>query len=356
MKLDEYIIQDGQKLRLGYTTGSCAVGATTAACLMLKSGQEIEQVNILTPAGIELQLDVCDITRGEDWVKCCIVKDAGDDPDATDGLSIYAEVHKRQDDRIVLDAKEGVGRIQRKGLFGEVGDPAINPVPKKLLLETLEKYSETGLSCYISIPGGQEVAKRTFNRYIGIEGGLSVLGTKGIVYPMSAEALLKSIYMELDMIAEKSTQEILLTPGNYGKEAVKKSGLDLPVVEVSNYVGQALKYAYSLGFRKFHLIGHIGKFCKLAVGIFQTHSSTADTRMEAFVYYLALMGAEKAFLEKVNSLLTAEKALDLCLEEGYGEIIRRMEEGCNQRIIKYLRDDSVEVSTHIYSMNHGVTL
>ena len=158
------------------------------------------------------------------------------------------------------------------------------------------------------------------------------------------------------MVAAESTKEILLTPGNYGKEAVKKSGLDLPVVEVSNYVGQALKYAYSLGFRKFHLIGHIGKFCKLAVGIFQTHSSTADTRMEAFVYYLALMGAEKSFLERINNLLTAEKALDLCIEEGYEEIIKNMEEGCNQRIIKYLRDDSVEVSTHIYSMNHGVKL
>lgn len=356
MKLDRFIIQDGQKLRLGYTTGSCAVGATTAACLMLKTGQIIEQVNILTPAGIELELDVCDISRGKNWVKCCIVKDAGDDPDATDGLSIYAEVHKRFDGEIVLDAKEGVGRIQRQGLFGNVGDPAINPVPKKLLLETLNKYSESGLTCYISIPGGAEIAKRTFNRYIGIEGGLSVLGTKGIVYPMSAEALLKSIYMEMDMIAEKSTKEILLTPGNYGKEVVKKSGLDIPVVEVSNYVGQALKYAYSLGFRKFHLIGHIGKFCKLAVGIFQTHSSTADTRMEAFVYYLALMGADLDFLKQVNGLLTAEKALDLCISLGYEGIIEKMEEGCNQRIIKYLRDDSVEVSTHIYSMNYEVNL
>ena len=356
MKLDKYIIQDGQKLRLGYTTGSCAVGATTAACLMLKSGQEIDQVNILTPAGIQLELDVCDITRGKDWVKCCVIKDAGDDPDTTDGLAIYSEVHKREDGQLVLDGKEGVGRIQRPGLFGEIGEAAINPVPKKLLTETLEKYSQTGLTCYISIPGGEEVAKKTFNQYIGIEGGLSVLGTKGIVYPMSAEALLKSIYMEMDMLAEKGEKEILLTPGNYGKEVVKKSGLNLPVVEVSNYIGQALKYAYTLGFRKFHLIGHVGKFCKLAVGIFQTHSSTADTRMEAFVYYLALMGAPKNFLEKIDRELTAEKALESCLENGYGEIIEKMEEGCNQRIIKYLRDDSVEVSTHIYSMKHEVRL
>ena len=357
MKLNEYIIQDGKKLRLGYTTGSCALGATTAACLMLEKGEDLSQVKIDTPAGIPLTLDVEDIQRGDGWVSCCVQKDAGDDPDATDGLYIYSKVSRREDGKIILDADEGIGRIQRKGLFGEIGDPAINPVPKKNLLEALEKYSKTGLTCLLSIPGGEEVAKRTFNRYIGIEGGLSILGTKGLVYPMSADALLKSIYMEMDMIKEENgLGDLLLTPGNYGKEVVEKANLKIPVVEVSNYIGDALKYAYSLGFRKITLIGHIGKFSKLAIGIFQTHSSTADTRMESFIYYLALMGAPRDFLEKIDQTISGEQALDLCLKEGYGEIIPRMEEGCSQRIKKYLRDEDLDISTYIYSMNHGVSL
>ena len=177
MKLEEYVIVDGKKLRCGYTTGSCALGATIAACEMLYSKEDVSYVKVPTPAGILLTLPVSDIERYEDGVSCCIVKDAGDDPDVTDGIAIYAKVEKREDGKILLDGGRGIGRITRSGLFGNIGEAAINPVPKKLLLETLEKYSQTGLTCTIYVPEGEVISKKTFNRYIGIEGGISIIGT-----------------------------------------------------------------------------------------------------------------------------------------------------------------------------------
>ncbi|MDO5714281.1 MAG: cobalt-precorrin-5B (C(1))-methyltransferase CbiD [Tissierellia bacterium] len=355
MKLDEFVIVDGKKMRCGYTTGSCALGATTAACRMLLGEEDLSYVKIDTPAGILLTLPVSDIQRTDDSVTCCIIKDAGDDPDVTDGIGIYATVKKRKDNQIILDGGKGVGRIMRTGLFGEIGEAAINPVPKKLILETLEKYSKTGLECTIFVPEGEAIGKKTFNRYIGIEGGISIIGTKGIVYPMSEEALIKTIYLEVDMIVEKfGTKEILLTPGNYGIDIAKELNLNIPVVKISNFIGDVLKYVKESGFQKIVLLGHIGKFSKLSIGIFNTHSKIADTRLEAFVYYLALMGASQEFLAQVNSMITAETAYDYVLEHGYKKLGAIMAKGCNQRVKRYLKDEDIDVETIIYSMNQGV--
>lgn len=355
MKLEEYIIVEGKKMRCGYTTGSCAVAAATAACEILKTGKEVKRVSLMTPAGIVIKPDIEDISITEDSVSCAVIKDAGDDPDVTDGIAIYAQVSRRSDGKIVLDGGEGVGRITRTGLFGKPGEAAINPVPKKLLLDTLEKYSKTGLTCIISVPEGERIAKKTFNRYIGIEGGISIIGTKGIVYPMSEEALIKTMYMEVDMIKDKfGTGEILLTPGNYGIELYRSMGFNIPAVKMSNFVGDILKYVYEQGFRNIVLLGHIGKFAKLSIGIFNTHSKMADTRMEAFVYYLALMGAPREFLKEIDAMITAETALDRVLEEGYEELPHLMAKGANERIKRYLKDDEIKVQTIIYSMGKGV--
>lgn len=353
--LEEYIIVDGKRMRCGYTTGSCAVGATTAACRMLNGEEDLSYVCIDTPAGISLKLPIRDIKREGNTVSCAVIKDAGDDPDVTDGIAVYATVTERTDGNIVLDGGEGVGRIARTGLFGEIGEAAINPVPKKLLTEVLKKYSTTGLTCIISVPEGVAIAKKTYNRYIGIEGGISIIGTKGIVYPMSEDALLKTMYMEVDMIKEKNgTDKIMLTPGNYGIELAKENGLTIPTVKVSNFVGDVLKYVYESGFRNITLFGHIGKFSKLSIGIFNTHSKVADTRMEAFIYYLALAGAPREFLEEIDGMLTAETAYDLCLERGYDFLGARMAEGCNERVKKYLKDEDLNIKTIIYSMSQGV--
>lgn len=355
--LDLYVVKDGKKLRCGYTTGSCAAAASKAAAWMLENDKVLEFVEIETPAGIDLKLEVKDAVLGDGFVSCGIVKDAGDDPDNTDGIEIFAEVRRRCDGEICIDGGEGVGRITKKGLFGEVGEAAINPVPRRMIAHELRKISDLGYDVRIYVPRGVEVGKKTFNENIGIEGGISIIGTKGIVYPMSDEALVKTICMEIDAIRENgNTKELLFVLGNYGENLARDAGILLPTVKVSNFIGDALSYAYERGFRKLSILGHVGKLSKLSIGIFNTHNRTADTRLEAFVYYLALRGAKSELLQQCERLTTAEQAVEFLIETGYQEIIGDMEKGAELRVKRYLKDPEVAVCVRIYSMERGLEI
>lgn len=357
MTLDLYVIKDGKNLRCGYTTGSCATAAAKAATIMLETGRIINYVNIDTPANIPLTLEVHNPMLEEDFASCSIIKDAGDDPDNTDGIQIYAKVSRRDDEEIVIDGGEGIGRITRKGLFGEIGEAAINPVPRQMIKKEVREASPKGYNVLIYAPEGEKIGKKTFNENIGIEGGISIIGTKGIVYPMSEEALLKTIYMEVDMIVgEYGLDHIVLVPGNYGEKISAELGIDRPRVKVSNYIGDSLLYIYNKGFKSITLIGHIGKFAKLSIGVFNTHSKICDGRMEAFIYYLAKMDAPKELLEKVDNAITAEEGLNICIEAGYGQVVKEMEQGAANRIKRYLKDEDLKVRVIIYSMERGVEL
>ncbi len=356
-KLDLYVIKEGKKLRCGYTTGSCATAAAKAAAIMLEKGQTIEYVEIDTPANIRLKLEVYNQNIESDKASCSVEKDAGDDPDNTDGIHIFAGVKKRDDGKVSIDGGIGIGRIKTKGLFGEIGDAAINPVPRQMIEKELLELSKGGYDVIIYAPEGELVGKKTFNKNIGIEGGISIIGSKGIVYPMSEEALLKTIYMEMDMIEKTHGKEnIVLVPGNYGEKLADSLDINYPKVKISNFVGDSLLYAYSKGFKNITLVGHIGKFCKLALGVFNTHSKVCDARMEAFVYYLAFMGAPIELLETINKTLTAEEGVEICIEEGYGKVIKNMESGAEERIRKYLKDENINIKVIIYSMNRGVNI
>lgn len=357
MTLDLYVIKEGRSLRCGYTTGSCAAAAAKAAALMLQTGQIIKFIEIDTPANIRLKLEVNNPKINRDTVSCSIIKDAGDDPDNTDGMEIYAEVRKREDGQVNIDGGIGIGRIKRKGLFGEIGQAAINPIPRQMIEKEVRQVSEGGYDVIIFAPQGEQIGKKTFNSNIGIEGGISIIGSKGIVYPMSEEALIKTIYMEVDMAEETHGKDhIVLVPGNYGEKISDSLGIDEPRVKVSNFLGDSLLYVYNKGFKSITLIGHIGKFSKLAIGVFNTHSRACDARMEAFVYYLALMGAPIELLKKINTTLTAEEALNICVESGYGEVVKHMEHGAEMRIRKYLKEDDYNVKVIIYSMERGVDI
>lgn len=354
MSLDLYVIKDGKNLRCGYTTGSCATAAAKAAVRILETGKEIEYIEIETPAGVDLKLPIWDIAMEKESVSCSIIKDAGDDPDATDGIKIFAKVEKRDDREIIIDGGIGIGRITSKSIFGQVGQAAINEVPRKMIKKEIKKISQNGYDVTIYCPSGKEIAKKTFNKNIGIEGGISIIGTKGIVYPMSEEALLKTIYMEVDtIIKNKGTEEILLVPGNHGEKLADGMDINIPRVKISNYVGDSLLYIYEKGFKSIKLLGHIGKFSKLAIGIFNTHSKVSDTRMESFVYYLSKTDAPKEFIEKIEKTLTAEEAMNLCIDKGYGRVIRNMEIGAEKRIKRYLKDESLDIEVLIYSMERG---
>ena len=355
MTLDLYVIKEGKSLRCGYTTGSCATAAAKAAAIMLETNRIIKYVEIDTPANIRLKLEVHNPVIGDEYATCSIVKDAGDDPDNTDGIAIYAKVSKRSDGNVIIDGGTGIGRIMRKGLFGEVGQAAINPVPRETIEKEVVEVSTEGYDVLIYAPEGVAIGKKTFNSYIGIEGGISIIGTKGIVYPMSEEALLKTIYMEVDMLLDQYGDEhIVLVPGNYGEKVSESLGIDKPRTKISNFIGDSLLYVYNKGFKSITLIGHIGKFSKLAIGVFNTHSKVCDGRMEAFIYYLSFMGAPIELLEKVNNCITAEEGINVCIEAGYGEVVKHMEKGAEMRIKKYLKDEDYKVKVIIYSMERGV--
>ena len=349
-----YVVKEGKKLRCGYTTGSCGAAAAKACVIMLEEGRTIDRVSIDTPSGIVLDLEVHNPQTGDESASCCIVKDGGDDPDVTDGMEIYAGVSRRQDDRIVIDGGEGIGRITRKGLFGNVGEAAINPVPRKMIAEEIRKVSERGFDVILSAPKGSEIGKMTFNENIGIEGGISIIGTTGIVEPMSDQALLKTIYMEADAIYGEGYREVILFPGRYGEKMVEEMGLSGKRIMISNFVGDAVLYCYHKGFHKITLVGHIGKLSKLSVGAFNTHSRVCDVRMEAFVYYLALAKAPYEVLEKVKRCVTTEEALDVVFDNGLASVIHDMTVGCVDRLKRYLKDDGFDISVVMYSMKYGV--
>jgi cobalt-precorrin-5B (C1)-methyltransferase len=313
--LSDYVYKNQKKLRCGYTTGSCAAGAAKAAVRMLLTGMEVGEVSILTPKGIGLSLLVEDIFRDKEWVRCAVRKDAGDDADCTDGMLIYACV-SFGGEGIGIDGGEGIGRVTKPGLEQPVGAAAINRVPREMIehevsQELLEAGYEGGVRVLISAPAGVEIAKKTLNSRLGIEGGISILGTSGIVEPMSETALVETIRIEMRQRKANGETVLLLSPGNYGQQFAKETWqLDLErSVKCSNFIGETLDFAVELGFEKVLLIGHIGKLVKIASGIMNTHSGMADARMETLCACALLAGCDAETARKVLMCTTTDEAL-----------------------------------------------
>lgn len=314
--MDQYVIRNQKRLAFGYTTGSCAAAAAKAAACTLLSSSPVRQVRLMTPKGIELLLDVEDMRRTPDGVCCAVRKDAGDDPDITHGILVYAEV-RRIAAGIEIDGGAGIGRVTRPGLAQPVGTAAINPEPRRQIVQALEQVARQqsytgGFSVIVSIPEGETLAARTFNPKLGIIGGLSVLGTSGIVEPMSEQALIDTIHLDIDMQQAAGEHTLLLCPGNYGEDfACETLGLDMSRgVKCSNFIGEALDYAVYRGFAGVLLVGHAGKLIKLAAGVFQTHSAYADARQEIFAAHAALCGVPRETVAQLMDAVT----VDACLE------------------------------------------
>ena len=315
---DYYVIRGNKKMRFGYTTGSCAAAACKGATEILLSGQKRETVSLMTPKGILLTLQLKDIHTEPDKVTCAIQKDAGDDPDTTNGILVYATVQKTKTPGILLDGGIGVGRVTKAGLSQKIGEAAINPVPKAMILreatETAEKYDyEGGLKIIISVPEGVEIGKKTFNPRLGITGGISILGTSGIVEPMSEAALIQSIHVEMKQHFSQGEEYILATPGNYGADYLREH-MDLPYernIKCSNYVGETIDMAIDMGVKGILFISHIGKFIKVAAGIMNTHSHCADARMEVLASNAIRAGAPLECAKEILNASTTDEALDI---------------------------------------------
>ena len=356
--MDSFITKDGKRLRRGYTTGSCAAAASKAAALMLLTGRELETVWLMTPRGIGLTLAVAGTVRGEDFVSCGIVKDSGDDPDVTNGMTVYARVEKIPEPHAVLiDGGEGIGRVTKPGLDQPVGAAAINSTPRRMITEALLEVMEDcgyhgGLSVVISAPAGAELAKKTFNPRLGIVGGLSILGTTGIVEPMSDEAVVETIRTELSMRAADGRKSVLFVPGNYGADYVRgELGIDPETaVTVSNFIGDAFSLAAEAGFSSALLVGHIGKLIKVAGGIFNTHSRYGDCRAEIFAAHAGMCGASAEAVRRIMDSAMTDDMLSILEEDGLrgpvmDSIMERMEfHLAHQKTVGTMRTGAVTFS------------
>ena len=318
MALDYYIRSGQKQLRCGYTTGTCAALAAAGAAAFLLSGKKPETLSLMTPKGIPVETAPAFLLIKEETAVCGVVKDGGDDADVTHGLTIEAHVKKSDRPGIFIDGGEGVGRITKPGLDQPVGFAAINRVPRRMIEEQVQQICgalgyDGGMEVVICIPGGKEAAQKTFNPMLGVEGGLSILGTSGIVEPMSEQALVDTIAVELRQAAALGAKRLILTPGNYGEDFLRENqiaGGTVPVVKCSNFIGDALDIASTHPFEEVLLVGHIGKLIKLAGGVMNTHSRYADCRTELVCAHAAVCGAS----QEVCAALLEAATTDACIE------------------------------------------
>lgn len=340
--LQDSVWHHGKRYRKGYTTGSCATAAAKVAALMVLRQQAIHQVSIVTPSGVALNLHVEQPLIEGQQATAAIRKDGGDDVDATHGMLICARVSLTEEhQQILLQGGEGVGTVTRKGIGLPIGSAAINRTPRQTIEAAVREAigPQRGAVVEIFAPEGVERAAKTYNGRLGILGGISIIGTTGIVTPMSEESWKRSLALELEIKRAAGQDRVILVPGNHGERFVREQlGLDGQlVVTMSNFVGYMLQETVRLGFRQVLLVGHPGKLIKVAAGIFHTHSHIADGRMETLIAHLALMGAPVELLRQVEQCTTTEAALELISEQGWQDVFPRIAQRICQRVQEMLR-------------------
>lgn len=362
MAFEHYIRSGGRLLRCGYTTGTCAALAAAGAAHLLLTGQKAEMMGTMTPKGIAVKvpLEFCRLEGGA--ARCAVRKDAGDDIDATAGALIFATVEKTERLGIVIDGGEGVGRVTKPGLDQPVGEAAINSVPRQMIRQSVERVCSNagyhgGLKVTISVPDGEAIAKKTFNPDLGIEGGISILGTSGIVEPMSLQAIVDTIILEINQAAAQGVKRIIFTPGNYGEDFLKSCGgpaLDMPVIKCSNFIGEALDGAAAQGcFTDVLLVGHIGKLVKLAGGIMNTHSRWADCRTELFCAYAAICGAGQKVCAALMEAATADRCIAVLDEAGLRQQVLEKILAAIQRHLQRRADGAFRIGAVLFSNEYG---
>ena len=381
--MDTFVYKDHKKLRCGYTTGTCAALAAQGAVRFLLTGSWKETEEIMTPKGILVAVSLEEKSSGDGWAECAVRKDAGDDYDVTNGILVYARAEKEppglrledgsqqekekpdqqnaeySETLIEIDGGIGIGRVTKPGLDQPVGAAAINSVPRKMIRDAVYALLEEAgeflpVSITISVPAGVEAAKKTFNPVLGIEGGISVLGTSGIVEPMSEKALIDTIRVEMKVRREENNKLLLTAPGNYGRGFMQdKYGIDIDAaVKCSNYIGETIDIANELGFERMLLIGHIGKLIKVSGGIMNTHSSCADARLELLAAHGIRAGADVQTARAILDCVTTEEALSILLKAG---LLEKTMQFVIDRIAYYAgkRTDRTQIEIILFSNEQG---
>lgn len=346
------------EMRKGYTTGTCAAAASKAAAMMLLGGKIIDNINVILPKGEILNIEIKNIKIDSDYAVCAVKKDSGDDPDITNGIYIYSKV-SLCNKGINITGGKGIGKVTREGLDQPVGEYAINSVPRKSIADNIKEvcnfyeYSG-GVNIEISAPQGEILSQKTFNPRLGIVGGISVLGTSGIVEPMSEKALIDTIAAEINVVSKKYDY-IVGVPGNYGADfAVEKLGINRDrIVTMSNYIGETIDISKSKGIKGLIIVGHLGKMVKLGGGIMNTHSRIADCRMEILAACGMRANVNNEILCQILNCITTDEAVDLLLKNG---IIKDITDQLIKRIDYYikLRADNMEIGAVVFSNKYGI--
>jgi cobalt-precorrin-5B (C1)-methyltransferase len=345
---------NGKSYRYGFTTGSCAAAASKAAVTMLLTQKVLDEIHITTPANIPLTISLFDISINEKEVSCAVTKDSGDDPDVTNGIKIVAKAWLNTEKRLIITTGIGIGIVTKKGLQVPVGQAAINPTPMKMILDEVSALLQPnqGVTVDLSVTDGEAIAKKTFNERLGVIGGISILGTSGIVVPMSEEAFKDALSLDISVLKEKGYCEIVLTPGNYGEAFI---ATHIPAAKhctatTSNFIGYMLHEAVRFEIKKVLLVGHIGKLVKVAGGIFHTHSSVADARNEILAaHYMHYSGDVEGFTQIMQSNTTEEAVCyitDITFFDYLCEVIKR-------RCCEHIRN-AMDVEVMIFSQDKGM--
>lgn len=358
---EKYVFKGTEKLRCGYTTGSCATAAAKTAVYMLITGNVPEFAEIITPDGTELKLEVHNPVISDNFTSCGIVKFSGDDPDVTDGIEIRAKVSYSEITSIT--GGKGIGIVTKAGLDQPVGEYAINSVPRKMILQAVSEVAEdyscgNGFLIEIYAPDGEEIAKKTYNPYMGINGGISIIGTTGIIEPMSNKALIDTIRTEMNMRKSEGIKNLLVTLGNYGDSFVKnKMSLDLSKgVKCSNFIGETIESAIEYGFESVLIVGHIGKMIKLGTGIMNTHSAQADGRIETLITCGLIADVNISLLKKLPECVTVDAGLDIISgDKNYSRTLEILMEKIDRHLQKKVKN-TIKIGAVVFSEKHDMML
>jgi cobalt-precorrin-5B (C1)-methyltransferase len=326
-----------KQMRHGYTTGAVATAATKAALTALIRQQPVEEVDLVLPVGLTATFRVEELEVSEDRAVCGIIKDAGDDPDATHLALIRSEVSWSASGEYELDGGIGVGRVTKPGLPVPVGEAAINPVPRRMLRKAVAEVSneygiDRGVRVVISVPNGEEIAKKTLNERLGIVGGISILGTKGIVVPFSTAAYQASVVQSIKVARANGCDHLVLTTGGSSEKHAMKLYPELPqeaFIQMGDFVGFSLRHGKRQGATKISLVGMMGKFSKIAQGVMMVHSKSAPVDFDFLAEVAAECGATPEMLDEIRGANTASQVGDIMAAAGlYDFFIKLSRHAC----------------------------
>ncbi|BEU88031.1 cobalt-precorrin-5B (C(1))-methyltransferase CbiD [Selenomonas sp. TAMA-11512] len=330
-------------LRGGYTTGACAAAGVKAALLYLKGEWDADHtlpIEVRALDGTRLSIPIQSLQLTEKGVIAEVIKDAGDDPDITNGVSVFTEVVLREDgEGIRYFAGEGIGYVTKPGLSVAVGEPSINPGPRELIANMVKEVlgEKADVDVTISIPAGVELSKKTLNPTLGIVGGISVIGTTGVLRPMSEEGFKNSLVLQIDMAKAAGYKSLIFVPGKIGERVAVSFGLpEEALVQTSNFIGFMLEAAADRDIESVLLLGHIGKLAKVAAGSFYTHNRMADGRLEAIAAYAAAEGLPAAEVKKILAAATTEEALPVIEAQHLTYVYDILSERASERAKRYL--------------------